>query len=117
MKSMYGTRDAAQNWEMEYTGFMQSIGFVQGRATPCIFHHKDRMMRVAVHCDDFTVLGHRKDLDWFRSEIAGRYAVKFRGRLGPGPNDDKSIRILNRIVEWKGMKTDMKQTRDMQRWS
>ena len=25
---------------------------------------------------------------------------KFRGRLGPEKEDDKSIRILNRIVEW-----------------
>ena len=29
-----------------------------------------------------------------------RYEVKFRGRIGPGGNDDKSIRILNRIVTW-----------------
>ena len=29
-----------------------------------------------------------------------RYEVKLRGRLGPGPKDDKSIRILNRILEW-----------------
>ena len=23
LKAMYGTRDAAQNWEMEYVGFME----------------------------------------------------------------------------------------------
>ena len=27
LKSMYGTRDAAQNWGMAYCDFMQSIGF------------------------------------------------------------------------------------------
>ena len=26
--------------------------------------------------------------------------MKFRGRLGPGNGDDKSVRILNRIVTW-----------------
>ena len=26
--------------------------------------------------------------------------VKFRGRLGPEQRDDKSVRILNRVVEW-----------------
>ena len=37
VKSMYGTRDAARNWEMEYTGFMRDAGFKQGIASPCAF--------------------------------------------------------------------------------
>ena len=28
-KSMYGTRDAAQNWEYEYSGFLEGIGFTR----------------------------------------------------------------------------------------
>ena len=40
---LYGTRDAAQNWEEEYIGFMKEIGFDSGRASPCLFHHKDRV--------------------------------------------------------------------------
>ena len=58
-------------------------------------------IRVAVHGGDFTVLAERRELDWFRMKMQGRYSVKFRGRLGPGKDDDKSIRILNRIVEWR----------------
>ena len=27
--------------------------------------------------------------------------MKFRGRLGPEEKDDKSIRILNRVITWK----------------
>lgn len=30
LKSMYGTRDAAYNWEEEYTQFMIPNGFIQG---------------------------------------------------------------------------------------
>jgi len=26
--------------------------------------------------------------------------VKFRARLGPDNNDDKAVRILNRVIEW-----------------
>ena len=37
--SMYGTRDAAQNWYEEYSGQFIKIGFRQGRASPCVFHH------------------------------------------------------------------------------
>ena len=36
-KSLYGTRDAAQNWEAAYTEFMLGIGFDVGAASPCTF--------------------------------------------------------------------------------
>ena len=32
--------------------------------------------------------------------IGQRFEVKFRGRLGPCQSDQKSMRILNRVVEW-----------------
>ena len=57
-------------------------------------------LKLVVHGDDFTVSGLEGDLDWFRAKIQERFEVKFRGRLGPGAEDDKSIRILNRVVEW-----------------
>jgi len=99
-KAMYGTRDAAQNWEFEYVEFMVSVGFSAGKVSPCVFFNKERNIRVVVHGDDFTCLGNAHDLDWFRNQIIQRYEVKFRGRLGPGAGDDKSIRILNRVVTW-----------------
>ena len=99
-KALYGTHEAAQNWEHEYIDFLESIGFVRGKSTPCIFRHEERLSFVVVHGDDFTVLGDEKQLDWFREQIARRFEVKFRGRLGPEEKDDKSIRILNRVVEW-----------------
>ena len=57
LQSLYGTRDAAQNWERAYGEFMEEIGFHRGKASPCIFRHADRDLRVVVHGDDFTVLG------------------------------------------------------------
>ena len=99
-KALYGTRDAAQNWEHEYRKFMIEAGFTGGITTPCAFLHKGKAIRVVVHGDDFTVLGESKQLDWFRGQIAARFEVKFRGRIGPAPGDEKSIRILNRVVEW-----------------
>ena len=79
---------------------MEKIGFKRGVASPCVFYMRDRNLRVVVHGDDFTVLGYVEDLDWFRRMISEEYEVKFRGRIGPGEDDDKSIRILNRVVEW-----------------
>ena len=79
---------------------MKEQGFTQGMATPCAFYHAGRDIRCVVHGDDFTLLGTDAELNWFRNKISIRYDVKFRGRLGIGEGDDKSIRILNRIVEW-----------------
>jgi hypothetical protein len=100
VKAMYGTRDAAQNWEVTYVRFMIEIGFVSGKATPCVFYHGERNLRAVVHGDDFTMLGEERELDWFRQMIGQKFEVKFRGRLGPCQGDQKSMRILNRVVEW-----------------
>jgi len=99
-QSMYGTRDAAQNWEQAYSEFMTSIGFIAGKASPCLFEHPERTLRAVIYGDDFTMLGFENELDWFKSQIMKRFEVKHRGRLGPQLKDDKSIRILNRVVEW-----------------
>ena len=56
---------------------------------------------LVVHGDDFTVLAFDKQLDWFRQEIAKKFDVKFRGKIGPADSDQKSMRILNRVIEWK----------------
>jgi hypothetical protein len=100
VKAMYGTRDAAQNWECEYVQVMGDVGFSRGQSTPCIFWHKEKGIWAVIHGDDFTLLGNEHSLDWIRTMIQGRFEVKLRGRLGPDNGDDKAIRILNRIVTW-----------------
>jgi len=99
-KSMYGTRDAAQNWGYAYTQFMCDTGFVRGQSSPCVFWNPERVLRCVVHGDDFTVLGHKEDLNWFWTEISKKFESKHRGRIGPEESDLKEIRILNRIVTW-----------------
>ncbi len=61
-----------------------------------MFYRKEKDIRLVVHVDDFTVLGSRVGLDWFREVIQCRMEVKFKGKLGrrrPG-----AVRILNRIA-------------------
>ena len=99
-KSMYGTRDAAQNWEEHYPNVHLEIGFKQGISSTCVFRHEDKHVTVVIHGDDFTALGKEKDLDWYRQKIKDRMSTKVKGRIGPGPKDDKTMRVLNRIVEW-----------------
>ena len=35
--SLYGTRDAARNWEEHYGNVLVELGFTQGKSSPCIF--------------------------------------------------------------------------------
>ena len=98
-KALYGTRDAAQNWEYAYVDFLIEQGVASGLATPCIFY-KVRDLRIVGNGDDFAVLGSNSQLDWFRQCISHRFEVKFRGRSGPSPGNQGSIRIVNRVVQW-----------------
>lgn len=99
-KAMYGTRDAAQNCEHEYIEFMDGNGFHKSRASPCMSYLRERDVRVVIHGDDFTILGSEVELDWFRDRIVEKFEVRSRARLGPEDNDDKAVRLLNRVIEW-----------------
>ena len=100
MVSLYGTRDAAMNWEREYTDTLKAIGLVQGRSSPCIFYCERRDLRVVVHGGDFTVLSDRAGIDFVHAAMKKKYIVKLRGVLGPERGDDKEIRILNRVLRY-----------------
>ena len=47
--SLYGTRDAAQNWARRYSKHLMSLGFTQGRASPCNFHHASPEVYITCH--------------------------------------------------------------------
>ncbi len=85
-----------ENWGLDHTKMMTEAGFTQGSYSTCGFYHKDKDIRVVVHGDDFTVLGSRGGLDWFREVIQRRTEVKFKGRLEM--RRQGAVRILNRIA-------------------
>ena len=100
LRHMYGTRRAAEGWQEEYSCSLREMGFVQGRASPCIFHHPAKGLVTSVHGDDFTTAGPKGALDWFEQQMRLKYELTVGGRLGPGPKDDKEGTILNRVVRW-----------------
>ena len=97
---MYGTRAAADGWQQEYSGFMRTVGFAQGEASPCIFVHAARGIAVSVHGDVFTSTGPKCELDWFESQLEGKYELRKGGRLGPADGDCKELTVLNRVIRW-----------------
>ena len=66
-RHMYGTRRAADGWQEEYSSKMINAGFIQGMASPCVFHHPTRNIVCSVHGDDFTAAGPKPELDWFEA--------------------------------------------------
>ena len=79
---------------------MRDVGFVQGVASPCRFPLCKRGIIASVHGDDFTVVGPKCQIDWFAKQLAAVYEMKCTGRLGAGPNDDKEMNMVNRVVRW-----------------
>ena len=97
IKCVYGTRDAGKIWEDCYTEALVGMGFVQGAGSPCCFYHPERGLHCVVHGDDFSCLGLDEDLDYYEAELAKKFELKIRGRLGEGC-DLQEIKILNRIL-------------------
>ena len=100
LRHMYGTRPAADGWQEEYSTALVRMGFVQGIASPNVFWHKARKISCSVHGDDFTSTGPADALDWFETSVGQEYEITLGPRLGPGPDDAKETRALNRVVTW-----------------
>ena len=56
-KSMYGTRDAASNWERDWQGHVLKWGFQLGASSKNLFHHKEDRVSGLTHGDDFVLTG------------------------------------------------------------
>ena len=95
--SLYGTRDAAQNWPAEYTNSLTSISFVTGAASPCSFWQKDRELYVSVRGGDFTVTGPEEELLWLEGQMKIKCEIKSE-LFGLSAHQKQEIRVLNRTI-------------------
>ena len=98
-KTMYGTRDAAAEWEEYYRRVFTENGFECGVFCPCLFWSSSRGVSVWVHGDDMILLGTKAAVEAVEELLAESMLVKRRGLLGWGSNDDKRVTLLNRIIE------------------
>ncbi len=78
--SMYGTRDAAANWQKKCTDVMKQFGFIQGRASPCHFWHPNKDIKTMIHGDDFVSIGETHYLKWFATKLAIEFKIKNKYR-------------------------------------
>ena len=68
--------------------------------TPNAFYNEEKRVVCSVHGDDFTFSGPKPSLDWLEESIAKEYEVTIGPRVGPGPEDAKEARSLNRVIRW-----------------
>ena len=61
--SLYGTRDAAMNWQEEVAKEMSKWGFRRGRYNPCLYYNAGTGLMTLVHGDDFVSVGPRKSAE------------------------------------------------------
>ena len=90
--SMYGTRDAAQNWYKEYSNHLIQIGLHQGQASPCTFYNEEKGIRTYVHGDDYVSIDMPESLQRLRKELEKKFTVKTQ-TLGPGKEDQTQIQL------------------------
>ena len=74
--SLYGTRDAAANWQRCVSDHLASFGFKVGLSNPCVFWHPGRGIRTLVHGDDYASTGSLSQLDWLRAELEKKFDMK-----------------------------------------
>jgi hypothetical protein len=52
MRSLYGLKQAARDWNLLIKKELLAWGFVQSKADPCMFIHEERGLRLLVYVDD-----------------------------------------------------------------
>ena len=96
---LYGTRDAASNWQEHLSNHLEKTGFVKGIGLPSVFHHPGRGLVTLVNGDDYTTAGHVKELQWFQQRLEEAYEIKTQLI---GPKWDTTGKVLNRVITFTG---------------
>ena len=97
LMSLYGTQDAAANWEAEYSDKLQGWGYKKGEASPCVFYNPGTNIRILVHGDDFVAVGRRYKLDALQEQLESVYECKVQ-RIGWQRGRAREARILGRVI-------------------
>ena len=100
LKSLYGTRKAAHDWEKMWQRVIVHGVFVIGTWSPAIVCCRQRELRGFVHGGHFFITGDSMQLAWIESRLNEGLILKRRAIPGPDDGDDKTDTILNRLVTW-----------------
>ena len=100
LKSLYGTRKAAHNWEKKWQRVIVDSGFVIGTWSPAIVCCRERELCGFVNGDDIIITGDSMQLEWIESRLNEGLILERRAIPSLDDGDDKRVTILNRLVTW-----------------
>ena len=82
LRSLYGLKQSARDWNQLLKSMMLKWGFTQSLADPCLFVHRGRGLMILVYVDDIAAAGKDSaDLDWFFAQLTGRFTAKDLGEI------------------------------------
>ena len=99
LRSLYGLKQAARDWNLLIKGELIKWGFIQSLADPCLFVHQERQVYILLYVDDIPVACKSKQgIDWFEQQLSSRFNAKNLGEiekiLGARVTRDRGSRIL-----------------------
>ena len=100
LRCMYGTRDAAAEWENFHKEKLQGAGYRAGTSCTCVFASEDGESSGVVHGDDFFFEGAEERLNEMEAELRRHMIVQRKALLGPDPEDDKHATVLGRLLSY-----------------
>ena len=98
-EALYGTRPAAASWGDELRKGLVSCSLTVGIVSRCCFHNELCSVAGTVHGDDIFVAGLRQDFANMGATLKKRWDTRDQ-MIGPKPDDQKELRILNRTLRW-----------------
>ena len=83
-KALYGTRRAAQLWQLYLGSMFESAQWVSIKCCPNMYYSHQLDVTTAIHGDDFIAEGEADSLDVLEELLKTWIEIKILGRLGPG---------------------------------
>lgn len=82
MRSLYGLKQSARDWNLLMKGELLQWGFQQSKADPCLFVHPIREIRLLVYVDDLAAAATQaQELNWFFQKLSARFNTKDLGNI------------------------------------
>jgi hypothetical protein len=100
LRSLYGLKQAARDWNKLIRKELVRWGFVQSLADPCMFIHSKNSVKLLVYVDDIVAAAKKQgELDWFYETLSERFNAKNLGEiskiLGARITRDRKNRTLD----------------------
>ena len=95
---LYGTRDAALNWQETLSERLVNIGYKRGGGFPSVFAHLEKDLWTLVHGDDYFSAGLKESLTCLEEQLKQQYEIMSQQLGHDGEVSVLEGQILNRVV-------------------